>query len=265
MKVKLGVMIVACLTLCACASGPREIAFPKSQTARIRTIGVLTPAIPSRPRVWRAGDIGASFGLLGALVDGGIRAHRDRILWKSMDGAASPPRAAFVRAVTAALRREGFAVRQVVVVRRVGNFLKTYPKAGGHVDAYLDVVATSFATGFGYGYVSAGAIDTTPFRPFVYLKCRLVRASDGAVLMQRVVLDNPVKHLVSSMGTSTGSGDVITVFNPIKPPKGAVLLPPSRTGGFKNFDALTAAAGKARAGMDHAFARTAGAIAHLLR
>lgn len=234
---RLAAIAAAGLLLCSCASQP-EIPFDKSQASNIKTIGVLTPSMPEKPEIWLASDVGQSFGLIGALVDAGMQANRDSAFWKSIDGDKNPPRAAFLNALSASLHDRGFAVKQIAVHRPDDKFLNTYPKSGDGVDAYLDIVFS----GTNYGYVAAGIGKSTPYRPYVYVNCRLVRASDGTILMQDIVLDNSVNV-----------------------PKDVVTVSANPDYAFTNFDDLNGDPNKAVAGMDDAFRRTADSIGNLLR
>lgn len=233
---RLAVTLLSALVLTACATQP-EVPYDKSQAANIKTIGILTPSMPAKPTIWLASDIGQSFGLIGALVDAGVQAHRDDAFWKSIDGDQHPPRTAFLNALSASLRQRGFVVQKVAVTRPDGKLLSAYPKSSAGVDAYLDIAFT----GSGYGYVAAAMGKATPFRPFVYVQCRLVRASDGATLMEDTVLDNPINA-----------------------PKTVVTVAPNPTYEFTNFDALNADPTKAVAGMDDAFQKAADTVGDLL-
>ncbi len=235
-SVRLAAIIAVGVVLCSCASQP-EIPFDKSQ-ANIKTIGVLTPSMPERPTIWLASDVGQSFGLIGALVDAGMQSNRDTAFWKSIDGDKNPPRAAFLDALSASLHDRGFEVKQVAVTRPDSKLLKTYPKSSDGVDAYLDIAFI----GNGYGYVAAGIGKSTPYRPYVYVNCRLVRASDGTTLMQDIVLNNSI----------IAQNKVVTVSaNPAYE--------------FTDFDSLTNDPKKAVDGMDDAFRRTADSVSDLLR
>lgn len=174
---------------------------------------------------------------MGALIDAGVQAHRDDAFWKAIDGDKNPPTAAFLDALSASLEARGFAVKQVAVTRPDGNLLSDYPKSADGVDAYLDVVFTGSA----YGYVAAGVGKSLPYRPYVYMQCRLVRASDGATLMQDTVLDNAIfaqKNVVSL----SANPDYV----------------------FTDFTALNADPKKAVAGMDDAFRKATDTIGNLL-
>jgi hypothetical protein len=235
--VRVAVLIGTALLLSACAGQP-EIPFDKSTAGDIKTIGIVTMSIPDQPSVRLASDIGQSFGLIGALVDAGMESSRNSQFWAEIDGAHNPPPALFAADMAAALREHGYDVKTIDVPKRDSGFLKTYPPAAdGHVDAYLDVTFI----GIGYGYMAAGIGKSTPYRPFAYVNCRLVRASDQQVLMQDLVFYNPVN----------GTSKIVTV-----------TADPTYT--FTDFDALHADPKKARDGMDDAFRQTAEAIANLL-
>ncbi|MGH8288023.1 MAG: hypothetical protein ACREV7_03220 [Steroidobacteraceae bacterium] len=105
------------------------------------------------------------------------------------------------------------------------------------MDAYLDIAFT----GSGYGYVAAGMGKATPFRPFVYVQCRLVRASDGATLMEDTVFDNAINA-----------------------PKNVVTVSANPAYEFTNFDSLDADPEQAVAGIDDAFQETAATVGNLL-
>lgn len=120
------------------------------------------------------------------------------------------------------------------------DLLKTYPKGGADgVDAYLDIAIVD------YGYVAAGIFDSTPYRPFVGAHCRLVRASDGAMLMQDMVVYNPV--------VTAG------------PQQRAVTLSPDPIYTFKDFDTLTADPANAMKGMNTALSDVANSIGTLVQ
>jgi hypothetical protein len=237
-----GAAIVVSLVLAGCAGQP-EIPFDKTSAGSVQTIGVLTPDMPEKPTVWLAGDVGQSFGLVGALVDVSMQSNRDSKMWAAMVQSGYVPRDAFLAAVESSLQARGFAAKTVVADRSHSGYLKTYPAPGdSKVDAYLDI---SFI-GNGYGYAAAGIGSSSLYRPFAYLNCKLVRASDGSVLMQDTVLYNFV---------------VVSAFQ--KDPK-AVTISPDPAYGFVDFDTMMSDAKKAIAGEDTAFHQTTDSIAGLL-
>jgi hypothetical protein len=137
------------------------------------------------------------------------------------------------------LKSHGYGAKLVPVYRSKPGFLKSYPTAGDTgVDAYLDVSAV----GIGYGYVAAGIGSSQPYRPFVWLDCKLVRASDASVLMQDRVMYNPV-----------GEG-----------PKQITISPDPRYQ-FADFDTLMAGQEQAYADLQAALQQSANQMGTLVR
>lgn len=237
-----GAAIAALVALSGCA-GQTEIPYDKTSETGIKTIGVLTADMPAEPSIRLASDIGQSFGLIGALVDAGLESKRNSTVASMMSRAGFVPRDAFQAALVASLQSHGFTAQVIPVTRADAGYLKQYPAAGdSKVDAYLDV---SFI-GIGYGYIAAGIGSETPYRPFVYLHCKLVRASDSAVLMQDGVLYDPVTN------------------NAVVAREKDVTLSPDPTYTFTNFDAMTADPKRVVAGEGAAFQQTTDALAGLL-
>jgi len=232
----------ACLALAAltaCAT-EREIPFDHAANSGIKTIGVLQPSMSPTPTILLASDIGQSLGLVGLLVDASMQANRDKQFGELMSAQGVKPDANFLADVHAALAAHGYSVTDVPEARPSADLLKTYPKGGTDgVDAYLDIAIVN------YGYVAAGIGDSTPYRPFVGAHCRLVRASDGAVLMQDVVVYNPV--------VTAG------------PQPRAVTISPDPAYTFKDFDTLTADPANAMKGMNVALGDAATSIGTLVQ
>ena len=239
MRLRLAAIIGTCLFLAGCASQP-VIPFDKTTAGNIKTIAIVTPNMPEKPNVWLVNDLGKNMGLIGALVDAGLESAREDKFWKDIDGAKNPPRAIFNTALTDALTAAGFTVK-VIDVKRSSDFLKTYPATDG-VDAYLDLTFM----GMGYGYLAADMADATPYRPFAYVNCRLVRASDKAVLMQ----DTVVYNFVSPSGASTTTG---------------VTISPDPAYNFVDFAALHANAPKATEGLRETLKKVAQSVANLIQ
>jgi hypothetical protein len=231
---KAAAAMAAVLTLAACAG--TEIPFDRS-TAGVRTIGVLTPDIPEKPSVILASDVGQSFGLVGALVDVGMQLKRDDKLNAILIGHQFIAGATLGNDLVAALRAHGYSASLVPVTREKTGFLKTYPTQPG-IDAYLDVSA--FPDGF--GYIAAGIGSTQPYRPFIWLNVKLVRAGDSAVLMQDAV-----------------------VYNVINANSKWITISPDPAYQFADFDTLVASADQAVAGESVSFQQTANQIGMLVR
>jgi hypothetical protein len=231
---KAAVLAVAVL-LSACAQ--QEI--PYDRTSDIRTIGIVTPNLPKTPTARTATDVGQSLGLIGALVDAGIENQRSAKLDAIMKAQGFDPEATLEQDLTTVIQAKGYTARAVPVSRDAGDFVKSYPPPGDSgVDAYLDVTSV----GIGYGYMAAGISSSDPYRPFLYLNCRLVRAKDNAVLMQDIVMYNVVGHGAK-----------------------AVSIPPDPQFAFADTDALVANPKKTVDGMRAAFKQTADTIGTLVR
>src|ERR1700723_2098122 len=69
------VLLIAVALLSGCATKP-EIPFDKGAN-NIKTIGILTPYEPDHGSVLLASSVGQSLGLIGALVDTGMRMSRE--------------------------------------------------------------------------------------------------------------------------------------------------------------------------------------------
>lgn len=143
----------------------------------------------------------------------------------------------FLQALNANLRAQGYTVKMIQANRDEADFLGTYPADGtGSVDAYLDLVT------LGYGYVAAGIKDSTPYRPYCSVKAKLVHAKNASVLMQDVV-----------------------IYNPINTPKDSISIAPDPAYQFVDFDTLTGDPTKATAGLKLAVEKTASTISSLLK
>jgi len=151
------------------------------------------------------------------------------------------PKADFVADLKASLEGHGYAVTDIAIPRPDAKLLKAYPGAAdGAADAYLDVAVVS------YGYVAAGISDSSPYRPFVSAKCRLVRARDGAVLMEDTILYNPV------------------ALNGISPDK-AVTISPDPAYAYPDFDSLLASPDNSVKGLDASLKSTADSVGTLVQ
>ncbi|HXC54016.1 MAG TPA: hypothetical protein VNU97_01855 [Rhizomicrobium sp.] len=228
---------LACLMLAglaACGTLP-EIPFDHVANPGIKKIGLLQPQMDSTPNVILASDVGQSFGLIGALVDASMLANRNKSFAALLAAQGVKPDAVFLDDVKAALGAHGYAVSDTPTTRSGSGLLKDYPK-GGDVDAYLDVAV------FNYGYIAAGIAKSNPYRPFVNVRCRLVRASDSAVLMEDSI-----------------------IYNPIGAPQKTVTLSPDPAYAFADFDTLTADPALAVKGLDAALTGTATAIGTLVQ
>jgi hypothetical protein len=226
--------------LSACASQP-SVPFDRS-TAKVQTIGIVTPTFPDGPTVALASSVGRSFGLIGALVDAGMQANRESTFKDILAQQSFSAKERFLAKLTDDLRANGYNVEMVALPREGRDFAKSYPVGGGpKVDAYLDLVTTT------YGYVAAGIGSSTPYRPLFAVRARLVSANGVAgapgVLMQDAVVYNAM---------NPGAAQVVTV------------APDQTTPQFKDFDALVADPQGAVTGLGSAVDRSAEAVGQLL-
>jgi hypothetical protein len=233
-----GAALAGVLFVAGCVTAPPEVPFDHTADTGIHTIGVPTPAMPDQPTVRLASDLGQSFGLVGALIDASMESNRNGKLWAMMQEESYVPRDVFNQDILAALKAHGYDASIVPVERDGHGQVKAYP-AGQNFDAYLDITGI----GIGYGYMAAGVGDANPYRPFVYLHCKLIRAGSGAVLMEDTILYNPVN----------GGGAK------------AVTMSPDPDYIFPNTDALEADHKKSVAGVDAALHQTADMIGTLLK
>ncbi len=222
-----------------CATPP-AVPFDRASAGDIKTIGILAPAFPERPTAFIAASPGRSFGLIGALIDAGIQENLEKRLNAALDSQQFVASTIFTDTLTEAVKAQGYAVTVIPVDRvKKDGFLEQYPPAGEtKVDAYLDVIF------FNLGYMAAGMADSAPYRPWVTMRCQLVRAGDSTVLMQDAVLYNPLR--VGQQGTS-------------------VTLSPDPAYAFPKIETLEASPTRAAEGLRVALGEVANAVGTLLR
>lgn len=166
--------------VCSCATKP-EIPYDRA-AANVHSIAVVTPVFPNGASVVLASSVGQSFGLVGALVDAGIRENQESRLKAILNGQNFSARELFMKTLQDGLAADGYSVSAVNVQRPNSRFLEQYPATPEQQpDAYLDIVVNN------YGYVSAGVMSDLPYRPQFYTTYRLVSARDKSVLAQDIV------------------------------------------------------------------------------
>ncbi|WP_029920109.1 hypothetical protein [Nevskia soli] len=228
--------IAAACLLSGCAGQP-EVPFDHSANTNLKTIAVLTPSYPSGPGVVLASTVGQSFGLVGALVDGAMQSNRESKFSELLSAQKISVQDTFMQDIGQVLQAQGYQVVLQPVTRDKADFLSQYPPAAStHADLYLDMVVT------GYGYIAAGVRSSTPYRPAFSVRCKLVRASDGAVLMEDTI-----------------------AYNPLGQPKNMVTIAPDADYVFKDFDTLMADPDKAGQGLKVAMQKSTDSIGLLLR
>lgn len=232
----LSLMVPLLAVLAGCATLP-EVPYDRMTSGEIKSIGVVTPKFPNQASMILATSVGQSFGLVGALVDAGLQAGRENSFKKMVEAQNFMAQDAFMQRLSEILQGHGYMLKDVSATRRQDNFVDKYPMEPA--DAYLDLVVMN------YGYIAAGIGDSTPYRPIVSVKVRLVRASDSSVLMQDTVLYNPYN---AAGGTAQ-----------------AVTISPNPTYEFTNFGDLEAMPEVAIQGLQDAIHQSAAAVGNLLR
>jgi hypothetical protein len=226
------------LLLVGCAAA-HEIPLDRASAGTIKTIGVVTPSFPDKSAVVLASSVGQSFGLIGALVDAGMRANREAKFDELMKQQNFSAQEIFLQDLRSGLEANGYVVTMIPLKRDKAEFETHYPNDDGtKVDAYLDLVT------IGCGYVAAGIGSSTPYRPVFIVRARLVRAKDSSVLMQDVVAYNPVNA---------------------GPNVRAITIPPDPAYSFTDFDTLVADPTKAAKGLQTAIEQSTQTVSTLLK
>jgi hypothetical protein len=229
-------MLIAFATLGGCAKTP-EIPFDHTAAPEIQKIGVITPQMPKDAAVILATSVGQHFGIIGALVDASLRSNRESKVKIILSDQGFVAADILAKSLNDRLTAEGYIVTAIPMTRGSADYIKVYPKADEtNVDAYLDIVVV------GYGYIAAGTGDSTPYRPAVAMRVRLVRARDSAVLMQDAVLYNPYNATTHE-----------------------VTVAPDPDYVFVDFDTMTSDPQKMTAGLRIAIEQSMDATAKLLR
>lgn len=228
--------LAAALILSGC--GTTYVAKPYDRAAAgVRTMGLVDDAAPPKAVAYEVASVGKNFGLIGALVDAGIQASREKAVNDAIAGTGYDAEAKLEQRLITQLGQQGYNVTLLPAADRgkKREMLKTYPAPAQPVDAYLDVVVN------GYGYVSSGAFQ--PFRPAADATVRLVSAKDTS----KVWMENRI------------------LLNPVGPTKGMITLAPNPTYEFKNREALLAEPQRLAAGLEDALNQVADAAVQLLR
>lgn len=230
-----------CVWIAACATAP-SVPFDKS-SANIHSIAIVGLQVPQYPVAYQAATAGESMaaagGLIGALIgaaiDASVQSNREGKLKKMIDAKGYNAQEAFKTTLTLALNNQGYAVTVMEAGReKPGEYLTRYPAKPDGIDAFLDISEVSQ----GFMQPAAGA----PWRPMVWVRCRLVSADKHDVLMESTIEYNAVRSI-----------------------KGVVTVAPTAEYSFKDVDAIVADPDKAFAALNDAFAVTASTIGTLLQ
>lgn len=174
----------------------------------VKTLAVLTPGWPtSGPTALLASSPAQSFGLVGALVGAAIQANLDSKFRDSIGSQTFDGEAMFRTRVFEALKARGYDVveagartdRTEFIDGGYGNLA-----ADAKPEAYLDCIVVRF------GYVAAGVTDAAPYRPFLGLRCRMMQAGTGMVLLRDTIVYNPLVNAAGFVGISPDPAYVFT-------------------------------------------------------
>lgn len=229
-------LCLSVLFVSACASHT-EIPFDRAGAPDIKRIGIVQPAFPSNSSVILATSVGQNFGPIGALVDASLRSNREQHVDTLLMEQKFAPSAEFTTALKTALQNRGYETVDVTPFRKGNEFVAPGAYVGQPpVDAYLDIVVRN------YGFLAAGIASSAPYRPMIYLQCRLVSAKDPTrVLMFDTILVNP-------LGT----------------PKDAVTLSAPEAYAFVDFDTLMADPVRAAEGLAKAIDLSADTVGQVM-
>jgi hypothetical protein len=229
------IMAVMVLSVAACVKAPPEI--PYERASALKTIGIISPSIPHDATVFLASSPGQSFGLIGALIDAGVQSHRESKFSSILSQHDFSAQDSFLKALNTNLAAHGYTVTSVTGTReKPGEFFKAYPAAEPKVDAYLDILMST------YGYYAAGVGGSTPYRPYVALQVRLVRASDQSVLMQ-----DSITYSAAAQG------------------QGVITISPDPAYTYPSSDQLESDADNSVKGLQIALAKSAEAVSSLMK
>lgn len=164
--------LASMLSLAGCVTP--AIVFDRTNLARIKRIGVLTPGFPARPDIAVLPPTsGAMFLLVNSIQSG----NRGREFAEVVARAGVNPEQAFTTALVKCLQQSGMQPTLLTADPRRTSLPKdNVAVRDSELDAVLDVVVTK------YGYYAV--TQAAPFRPVVEMQARLVDARSRTVLMQ---------------------------------------------------------------------------------
>lgn len=233
MKLKL-LGLVGALCLSACADPYVATPYDRA-TAQVDRMVIIDDALPEKAIAYEVASVGSNFGLIGALVDAGIQAERQDAVNDALREAGFDAEGELETLLMREIGQEGYSVALLPSgARAKRDWLPAHSGAPEGVDAYLDVAVVE------YGYMSPGAGQ--PFRPYVWAKVKLVRVSDGTLLMENQI-----------------------VYNPLNVVEGVITIPPNPEFFFNNRSALLEDPNRLAAGIEDAMVRVAETSAQLLR
>ncbi|WP_376090149.1 hypothetical protein ACE7GA_19260 [Roseomonas sp. CCTCC AB2023176] len=182
--------LVGVAGLAGCATNP-PVAIDREAMARVKRVAVPTVAFPGSPDIAVTNTASQHFGLIGAVAGAVVRNNRIEAIKTMLASQRFDAQAQFDLALS-----ERLVARNLAIVRETAspvrrNFLETY-RQGADRDAVLDVVVLA------YGFLAHDDRDTSPYRPTVLVRARLVDARDRSVMMQDAVTINGVEGTVGA-------------------------------------------------------------------
>jgi hypothetical protein len=173
----------AVATLAGCAAKP--ITLDRQAMASVHRVALPTPGFPKRPAVAVLNGVATRLpgvlGVIGAVATAATMNNRRDALVAIFADKGFDGEAYFHEQLTARLAARKLMASAVPADASRGDFLEAYPAFPGD-DALLDVVVTA------YGLVAYDDKDSSPYRPAVGLKVRMI-AADKSVLMQDTLLN----------------------------------------------------------------------------
>jgi hypothetical protein len=201
----------------------------------ISRVGIADDALPEGVSAVETASVGSNFGLVGALIDAGVRDSREDAIDAALATVSFDAESDLEHMLTEALaanRIETFVADNGPRAER--KFLVNYPTADGNVQAYLDLVATH------YGYTSAG--HGQPWRPTANVMVRLVSVPDNRTLMENRI-----------------------AYNVMNSPRGVITLSPNPDFTFNNREEMRTDPERLANGIRAAFREIATTAAGLIR
>jgi hypothetical protein len=168
--------VVLALGAAACTA---RVPLDRAGSARLGTIGLVTPAVAAAPTAPTNLPLMVPFGSLGRFVDAALEAERNRRLAEALRSAGYRAAGRWTMHLTLALASAGYRPVEVPAARFALDFLARHPPA--EVDAYLDTVVAE------YGFVA----DTPDgrFVPFAAVSVRLADRRGRVLFQDRLVMN----------------------------------------------------------------------------
>jgi hypothetical protein len=236
-------LVLACLVLCGCISGPQQRTYNREANANLKTIDVL-PMRKGEIDLLIVNNPGYSFGLIGFAIAEANRAPKANWLKEQVRTNNFDAVSTFRNALDDAMRERGYELRWSDPVME-GDGSKTRRNNWGLRKEYVSASADAqLDVNFGFiGYAAAGSGDSAPYRPTVVTVARLVSADGKRVLFE--------DHII---------------YNSVFPWQGkAITLNPDERYRYPDFDDLKAAGSTVVDGLGPAFEAVAVELARQLQ